>query len=210
MLSTFYLQPLEPDGADIEDSILMEGITCRDERALEVLMKRYSPMLRSVVGRMIAGDQDVTGVIEEVFLGVWNQAANFDRAKGEAIGWIMTMARRRTIDRVRRRRAYESAAMRLRISTETGTSHFAANDVEKEASDSDLASLFEKLLSALPAAQCDAVRMSYYHGLSHREISRQTGIPLGTIKTRIELGVKKLRKVFSGLGSRKEWLAERA
>ena len=71
----------------------MEKIQARDEAALETLMRRYQAMLRSVIGRMIANDQDVSDVLEEVFLGVWNQASNFDTQKGKAVGWIITMAR---------------------------------------------------------------------------------------------------------------------
>jgi len=191
---------------DTTDSELMERIQSRDERALETLIKVYQPLVRSVVGRLISNDQDVTDVVEEVFLGVWNQAANFDSLKGKPVGWIVTIARRRAIDRVRRRQAYDRAEMRFRMSTDSGTSHFAANDVQKEAAHSDTASVFENLLLTLPTAQCNVVRMAFYRGLSHREIARETGIPLGTVKTRIELGVKKLRIAVLGLGSRKEWL----
>jgi RNA polymerase sigma-70 factor (ECF subfamily) len=194
-------QHIEAGNCEIEDSNLMERIQSRDERALETLIKRYSAMLRSVVGRMIVVEQDVTDVVEEVFLGVWNQAGNFDQTKGMAIGWIITMARRRAIDRVRRLQADGRAEMRFRISTETGTSHFAANDVQKEAAHSDTASVFENLLSTLPTPQCAVVRMAFYRGLSHREIACETGIPLGTIKTRIELGVKKLRAAIVAIGS---------
>jgi RNA polymerase sigma-70 factor (ECF subfamily) len=191
---------------DPADEELMERIQRRDETALETLIKRYEAMLRSVVGRMISNDQDVTDVVEEVFLGVWNQAANFDTSKGRAIGWIITMARRRAIDRVRRCQAYDRAEMRFRISTETGTSHFAGDDVEQAATEADMAAIFQNLLSTLPEAQREVVRLAFYCGLSQREIARETGIPLGTIKTRLELGVKKLRAAVSAMGSRDQWL----
>jgi len=70
----------------------------------------------------------------------------------------------------------------------------------------EMAVVFQKLLSALPTAQSAAVRMAFYRGLSQREIARETGIPLGTIKTRLELGVKKLREAVTAIGSREEWL----
>jgi RNA polymerase sigma-70 factor (ECF subfamily) len=188
------------------DEELMERIQGHDERALEILMKRYDAMLRSVVGRMLCIDQDVTDVVEEVFLGIWNQASNFDTSKGRAIGWIITMARRRAIDRVRRRQAYDRAEMRFRISTDTGVQHLAAEDVEQCAVSSDNAAIFEELISHLPEAQQEVVHMAFYQGLSQREIAKKTGIPLGTVKTRLELGVKKLRAAVCALGSRDEWL----
>ena len=189
------------------DEELMERIQERDERSLEILMKRYEAMLRSVVGRMLSIDQDVTDVVEEVFLGVWNQAANFDTAKGKAIGWIITMARRRAIDRVRRCQAYDRAEMRFRVANETGTQHLATDDVEEQAASADNEETFVALISKLPEAQRQVVHMAFYRGLSQREIARETGVPLGTIKTRLELGVKKLRAAICAMGTRDEWLA---
>ena len=200
--------PAATPGVVIEttDEELMERIQARDERALEILMKRYEAMLRSVVGRMLPVDQDVTDVVEEAFIGLWNQAANFDTTKGRAIGWILTMARRRAIDRVRRRQAYDRAEMRFRISNETGIEHFAPDDVEGQAAGADNAKVFAELISKLPDAQRAVVHMAFYRGLSQREIARETGIPLGTIKTRLELGVKKLRAAVCAMGTRDEWL----
>jgi len=194
-------------GAECSDEELMGRIQERDEQALEILMKRYQAMLRSVVGRMLPIDQDVTDVVEEVFLGVWNQAANFDTSKGKAIGWIITMARRRAIDRVRRCQAYDRAEMRFRLSNETGTQHLAKDDVEEQAACADNQATFTALISKLPDAQRDVVHMAFYRGLSQREIARETGIPLGTIKTRLELGIKKLRAAVCAMGTRDEWLA---
>jgi len=169
-------------------------------------MKRYGAMLRSVAGRILAIDQDVADVVEEVFLGIWNQASNFDTSKGRAIGWIITIARRRAIDRVRRRQAYDRAEMRFRIATNSGVQHLAADDVEQSAVSSDHAAMFAELISHLPEAQQQAVHMAFYQGLSQREISKKTGIPLGTVKTRLELGVKKLGAAVCAIGSRDEWL----
>lgn len=206
--TAFKHQYIETNIRDTVDTELMERIQSRDERALETLIKRYSAIVHSVVHRRIAREEDVTDVVEEVFLGVWNQAGNFDLTKGEAIGWIITMARRRAIDRVRRCQAYDRAEMRFCISSDTGRSHFAVNDVHKEAAHSDFASVFENVLVTLPTAQSAVVRMAFYRGLSHREIACETGIPLGTVKTRIELGVKKLRVALLAIGSREAWHSE--
>ena len=206
-ISEFSVQPaVSVPAVGPSDEELMQRIQARDERALEILMKRYDAMLRSVVGRMLAIDQDVTDVVEEVFLGIWNQAANFDTAKGRAIAWIITMARRRAIDRVRRRQAYDRAEMRFRVATDTGVQHLAADDVEEQAAGADAAAKFAELISKLPEAQQQVVHLAFYEGLSQREIARKTGIPLGTVKTRLELGVKKLRAAVCAIGSRDEWL----
>jgi len=196
--------------AEPADEELMERIQARDENALATLMRRYQAMLRSVIGRMISNDQDVSDVLEEVFLGVWNQASNFDTRKGKAVGWIITMARRRAIDRVRRCQAYDRAEKRFRLAADTGSSHLAMDDVEEHAANADCAGIFRELLAALPEAQREVVKMAFYRGLSQREIARETGIPLGTIKTRLELGVKKLRAAVCAMGSRQDWLLSAA
>jgi len=116
------------------------------------------------------------------------------------------MARRRAIDRVRRRQAYDRAEMRFRISTDTGTQHLASEDVEEQAAISGNAAMFAGLISKLPEAQQQMVRMTFYQGLSQREIARETGIPLGAVKTRLELGVKKIRAAVCSMGIRDEWL----
>ena len=193
--------------SDVE---LMQRIQAQDERALEILMKRYGAMLRSVAGRILPIDQDVTDVVEEVFLGIWNQASNFDISKGRAIGWIITMTRRRAIDRVRRRQAYDRAEMRFRISSDTGTQHLASEDVEEQAAGADTAATFAALIAKLPEAQQQVVHLAFYQGLSQREIAKKTGIPLGTVKTRLELGVKKLRAAVCAMGTRDEWLVAAA
>jgi len=198
------------NSGDPSDEELMDHIQRGDEAALETLMRRYQAMLRSVIGRMIANDQDVSDVLEEVFLGVWNQASNFDTKKGKAVGWIITMARRRAIDRVRRCQAYDRAEKRFRLATETGSNNLALDDVEEHAANSDCAGIFRKLLAGLPEAQRAVVKMAFYRGLSQREIARETGIPLGTIKTRLELGVKKLRSAVCAMGSREDWLLHAA
>lgn len=196
-----------PANRECSDEELMRRIQAQDERALEILMKRYESMLRSLVGRILSIDQDVTDVVEEAFLGVWNQASNFDVSKGRVVGWIITIARRRAIDRVRRRQAYDRAEMRFRLSTDTGYQHFATDDIQEQAVNSDYAAIFADLIAKLPEAQRRVVEMTFYRGLSQREIARETGIPLGTIKTRIELGVKKLRAIVCAMGTREEWLA---
>jgi RNA polymerase sigma-70 factor (ECF subfamily) len=199
--TTTSIRPGEPS-----DEKLKEGIQFRDEAALEMLIKRYQPLLRSIVGNMLENDQDVSDAVEEAFLCVWEHSENYDCTKGKAIAWIVTMGRRRAIDRVRRRQAYDRAEMRFRESSQTGTSHLADDDVKEQAAGADNAEVFARLIAQLPEAQQQVVYLVFYQGLSQREIARETGIPLGTVKTRVELGIKKLRVAVKKLGSRDEWL----
>src|SRR5438445_12629287 len=120
---------------------------------------------------------------------IWNRAGNFDPAKGKLLGWLITFARRRAIDRIRRRIAYSRAEERLRLEKENECEQSYQHGADVAASDSDRAEIFQRIIATLPQSQREALKLSFHGGLSQREIAARTGIPLGTIKTRLELGL---------------------
>jgi RNA polymerase sigma-70 factor (ECF subfamily) len=188
------LAPTEPT-----DEELMGRIQQGDETALALLHRRHHALLRTIIGRMLSNDHDVDDLVQEVLLEIWRRAANYDRKKGYALGWIVTLARRRTIDRIRRRSAYNRAQERFREETDDGVveTHSGADE---EAAQSDTAETIARFISVLPEAQQEAVRLAFYRGMSQREIAAHTGIPLGTIKTRLELAMRKLRAAILAFG----------
>jgi len=161
-------------------------------------------MLRTIIARVVNNDSDVDDLLQEVFVEIWNRAAGYEEVKGKALGWIVTLARRRAIDRVRRKQAYARAEERLRESTR-GAADAMHPSTDCEAMNGDTAEIFRRILATLPTAQREAVQLAYYAGLSQRDIARRTGIPLGTIKTRLELAVRKLRAAILALGGEAEW-----
>jgi RNA polymerase sigma-70 factor (ECF subfamily) len=136
---------------------------------------------------------------------MWNRAQSYDEAKGKVLGWLVTLARRRAIDRVRRRQAYARAEERLRLETEHEPHFTRFHGVEDDVNAADRSEVFQRLLASLPVAQREALQLAYYRGLSQREIAAKTGIPLGTIKTRLELAVRKIRTAILSLGGAEEW-----
>ena len=177
------------------DEALMELIQKRDEEALTMLYYRHGKLLKSVIGRCVYDDQHTEDLLQEVFVEIWNRAEHYSADKGRALGWLITLARRRALDRVRRFQAYFRAQERNRLQEETrGDAHMLDGDAELE--QRDLGARLEVALGKLPPAQADAVRLAYIDGLSQRDIVARTGIPLGTIKTRIELGLRKLRSAM--------------
>ncbi len=190
----------------LTDEQLMAAIQNRDEAALNTLLQRHKALIRTIISRVVHNDFDVDELLQEVFIELWNQASHFDPAKGKALGWIVTLSRRRAIDRVRRRQAYSRAEERLRLQTETEPEQSRYEGVEEDANNTDRAEIFQRILATLPEAQREAVHLAYYCGLSQREIAAKTGIPLGTIKTRLELGVRKVRVAIVAMGDRQEWL----
>lgn len=194
---------LTPEGPT--DEQLMAGVQAGDQAALATLYKRHTPLLRTVVSRVVHNDHDADDLLQEIFIELWNRAASYDEAKGKALGWMVTLARRRAIDKVRRRQAYARAEERLRLEKEQEPLPTRSHQTEDEAQASDRAEIFQRLLTTLPEAQRDALHLAFYCGLSQREIAAKTGIPLGTIKTRLELAVRKMRAAIMALGGAEEW-----
>jgi RNA polymerase sigma-70 factor (ECF subfamily) len=187
------------------DEQLMAGIQGGDQDALAKLYRRHKPLLRTVISRVVHNDHDVDDLLQEVFVELWNRAASYNEEKGKALGWMVTLARRRAIDKVRRRQAYARAEERLRLEKEHEPIPARGHQTEDEANAADRAEVFQRLLATLPEAQREALHLAYYCGLSQREIAAKTGIPLGTIKTRLELAVRKMRTQIMALGGAEEW-----
>lgn len=192
------LAPL-PTAAAESDEQLMERMQQGDETALAALHHRHRGLLRTIISRMINNDHDVDDLVQECLLELWRHAGNYRVEKGHALGWIVTLVRRRTIDRIRRKAAYGRAQDRLREESATvcETMHSGADEVVAQ---NDRAEAVSRLLAHLPPAQQEVVQLAYYRGLSQREIAAHTGIPLGTIKTRLELGLRKLRSAVLAFG----------
>lgn len=195
---------------DESDEQLMAQIQDHDEAALGALYERHKAVLRTIIARVVHNDYDVDELLQEVFVELWNRADHFDQAKGKALGWIVTLARRRAIDRIRRRQAYSRAEERMRLETEVQPSQTHYEGVEDDANNADRAEIFQRIIDTLPEAQQEALRLAFYHGLSQREIAAKTGIPLGTIKTRLELALRKVRTAVMAMGCREDWMLAHA
>jgi RNA polymerase sigma-70 factor, ECF subfamily len=178
----------------LSDSDLMTQITHGSEHALEVLYTRHHQLLRSVAMRVLSNYAEVDDVLQDVLLHVWNRAADYSAEKGQALGWMITIARRRALDRVRQRTAYQGANSRYeeKDKHEHGQMGLAACVVDQEVEQHELQLLVKKSIDTLPPAQSEVVQLAFLKGLSQREIASRLSLPLGTVKTRIELGMRKL------------------
>jgi RNA polymerase sigma-70 factor (ECF subfamily) len=195
------LAPGEPT-----DEQLMTRIKTQDEQALEILYRRHLPLVRTVVSRVLNNDSDVDDLAQQVFLEVWRQAEHYCENKGKALGWLVTLARRRAIDRVRKRQAYCRARERFQMKLQHDPDACIGHSVATEAASAETREIFNEIISHLPAAQQEALHLAFDRGLSQREIAAQIGIPLGTIKTRLELAIRKVRSAILALGGEREWL----
>ena len=183
-----------------EDKELMDGILHKWPDALDRLYRRYRVVLKSIIMQVLHDETEADDVLQEVFLQVWNRAPSYSSGKGKLMSWLCTLARRRAIDRLRQHAAYRRATDRYEVSCK----HFdkgidESHSVEREAFRDDLRSLLHHHLDALHVNQQEVIRLAFFQEKSQREISALTKIPLGTVKTRIELGIKKLSHSLGGL-----------
>ncbi len=193
---------LDPNGlSSIPDEALLKKISRRNQVALTELYGRYGQMLRTMIDSLVHEGAEADDVLQEIFLQIWKEADNYSPKVGKPIGWMVTIARRRAIDRLRRRQAYFRAQERYRDMLD-GQPQRPQRDVEKTFVLSDLRRFLKKRMRNLPRLQREAIDLAFFKGLSHREIAAATRAPLGTVKTRLELGLQKLTQAIRPLRSR--------
>jgi len=186
--------PLEPGAPS--DLALMQAIQAEDPDALAQLYDRYNGILKALILRVVHNEAEADDLLQEIFMEIWNQAKNFSAQKGKPLGWMVTLARRRAIDGLRKKQAYARAEERLQNEIEQQPDAWVHNATEEAIVLGDTRVLMRKVISGLPPAQQQAIDLAFFQGMSQREIAAKTNTPLGTVKTRLELGLK---KIYDGL-----------
>jgi RNA polymerase sigma-70 factor, ECF subfamily len=182
------------------DRALIARIEGRDADALGLLYDRYAGRLLGVAQRILGDTGEAEEVLQEVFLWVWKSAASFDSVRGSVIAWLLVATRSRAIDRLRTRRPAARAGLRA---VETVPDTASTEDLEADSASRQWEGLCRSAIAELPPDQRLALELAYFGGLTHQEISDKTSAPLGTVKTRVRLGLMKLReRVRPYLGQR--------
>lgn len=169
----------------------MARIDSRDPDALEVLYDRHTARLLGFARRILGEGGEAEEVLQEVFLFAWKAASAFDPARGRVLTWLLVATRSRSIDLIRSRRSrsecsarsLEGLAQRL----------LSPDDLEAASAGRQWASTCRTAVRRLPEDQRRALELAYFEGLTQPEIARATATPLGTVKTRVRLGLTKLR-----------------
>ncbi len=177
---------------NLTDEELMSAVQEQNAQALEELYQRHASTLRAVIVRVLHNEHSSEDLLQEVFLEIWRLAARYAPDKGKALGWMITLARRRAIDRLRREQAYFRVEERFQKETEHQPGAWMHTRMDEDIESSDMRQILATIMESLPPAQKSAVELAFYQGMSQREIATHTNIPLGTIKTRLELGVRKI------------------
>lgn len=173
------------------DHDLIGRIRDADVTALAELYDGHATRAYSLACRILRNDADAEDVVQEAFLQVWRQAAKFDPARGAVAGWLLTITRSRAIDRLRRRNGRAQWEERRENLEELVSAPGATADQVLIWEESGRVA--RRAVSALPPAQRVALRLAYFEGLTHSEISDVLCQPLGTVKTRIRIAMQKMR-----------------
>ncbi len=177
--------------ADVRETTeQMLGLVARgDQDAFERLYDRIAGSVMGVVRRVLRDPAQSEEVTQEVLTEIWRTAARFDPERGGASTWVLTMAHRRAVDRVRSAQSATDRDLRVALLDHTPEYDQVAEAVEARLE----AEQVRKAMESLTELQREAVRLAYYGGYTQREVSELLGVPLGTIKTRLRDGLIRLR-----------------
>jgi RNA polymerase sigma-70 factor (ECF subfamily) len=186
-------------GAGARDAALVERLGARDGSALDELYARYGRPAYSLAFR-VTGDQGFAeDVVQEVFLALWREPSRYDRARGGFASWLLSMTHHKAVDAVRRE---ESLRRRRTAATEEAVAMMddpgAVSSVDEEVWSVLRAERVREALRGLPAPQREALTLAYFGGFTQREVAALTDTPLGTVKTRMLAGMRRLRDSLGG------------
>lgn len=189
-------RPARPPGEDsAAGEALLRRIRAGDPDALDEFYDRFSGSAFGLARRILGDDGLAQDVVQEVFLAVWRSSAAYDAGHATVSTWLMAMVHHKAVDAVRRE---ESQRRRRRLAEEdlTLSARSTVRDVEDDAWHRLEAERVRAALAGLPQAQREALVLAYYGGYSQQEVAALTGAPLGTVKTRMLAGMRRLGKAL--------------
>ena len=189
--------PTLVSATDADDQLLIAAVARGESHALEVLYDRYSGVVYRLAFRMLKHREQSEEIVQEVFWRVWRRSASFERERGRVAQWIFGIAHNLCIDEMRRMRARPNPVYDDENHPVIQQLIDDQVDVPAAAWASEQRRVIVSALASLPSAQREAIELAYFGGLSHQEIADQLDRPLGTIKTRVRLGLQKLGSILS-------------
>ena len=178
------------DLRSLADEDVMQLVRRGDARAFELIYERHSAAAFSLAYRMMGTRSGAEDVTQDAFLSLWRSGARYDRARGSVRTWVLGIVHHRAIDALRRATVHD----RRRAGDEGIEERFEARErTDVEAARREEAGTIRGALSSLPADQSQVIELAYFGGFTHTEIADMLDAPVGTVKGRMRLGLKKMR-----------------
>ena len=179
------------DRARLADEDLVVQVAQGDEGSFEVLYDRHGKVAWSLAFRLLGDREAAEDLVQEAFLAVWNGANGYSQAKGSVRTWVLSITHHRAVDRLR-----QGAASRRRQEAleQVAMIEPAAPDAAEVALARVEATEVQSALADVPGDQLEVLRLAYYGGYTHHEIAGMLSLPLGTVKSRMRLGLERVRR----------------
>ena len=186
--------PATGDLAQVSDEALVSLVASSDEQALAELYDRFGRVAYGLALRILRDEALAQDAVQEAFLGVWRSADRYLPERAKASTWILTLVHRRAVDLVRREDRRRGEPL------DDAPEPIALSTVEGEATLGFQRRVVQEALKGLPAEQREALELAYYGGLTQSELAERLGQPLGTIKSRMFMGLSRLRDLLAQAG----------
>lgn len=176
----------------VKENELIPGIAGKDRDAFDELYNRFSQVVYNLSFRVVNNRSDAEEVVQEVFVQIWRTAHKYDDSRGAVSTWIMNITRSRAIDKIRKgKKSKNNISIDDTFMQFVSEKGFTVEDAREKRE------IIQNALSQIPNDQKDVIETVYYGGLTHTEAASELGIPVGTVKTRLRLGILKLRELLS-------------
>jgi len=183
------------DLRDLADEDLMQLVRRGQAPAFEVVYERHATAAFSLAYRIVGTRNGAEDVSQEAFLNIWRSGARYERARGSVRTWVLGIVHHRAIDYLRRATVHD----KRRASDEGMEDRFEASErTDVEVVRRDEAETVRSAIGTLPSEQSQVIELAYFGGFTHTEIAEMLETPIGTIKGRMRLGLKKMRGQLSG------------
>lgn len=179
---------------DISDAELMVQLAAGNPAAMDLLYDRYNRPVYSFAYRMLGDREHAEDLLQEVFLRAWRRGSRFSETRGSLISWLLSITHNMAIDELRKQQRRPRKADSSEPEMLLSSIQDSAEPVEMQAVWADHQRVVRHALEDLPGSQRQVLEMAYFSGLTQREIAEQLDAPLGTVKTRMRLGLRKLQE----------------
>lgn len=195
--STLIVVDMDADLRELPDEELVQRMSQGDVDALEALYDRYARVVFSFAVRIVRDGQVAEEVSQEAFMRSWQQSGRFELNRGNYASWLLSIAHNLAIDELRRSQRRPQKADMVDITDVLRSEVDTTVNIEEAAEATELRGTIRNAMDHLPESQRRVIELAYFEGLSQREVAAFLNEPLGTIKTRMRLGMQKLKELLA-------------